>query len=238
MRQWRLEMEKQERADLEQKNSRRPPPRSDSTDHNSPVRTKSKFSNLRRTDRERVVRKLDDDFRLEEEDDEEEPLTPAEALISAQDYLSRAKKSRKGKPDRNTSIALQIIKDAITASAPKKSSTRRQTRERTPDRDPSSPDDDDNDSSDDRRKRSGKNKKHDSDKNNRHRSTRQDARDDITQNKVNRSRRRRAAREEYLDEEASDEEIKPCGALCFTRAIHETRIPNGFKLNSTTLKYN
>ena len=43
----------------------------------------------------RVVRKLDDDFKLEEDADEEEPLTPAEALISAQDYLSRAQKSRK-----------------------------------------------------------------------------------------------------------------------------------------------
>src|SRR4051812_2180671 len=65
-----------------------------------------------------------------------------------------------------------------------------------------------------------------------------EARDDITQNKVNRSRRRRVAREEYSDEEASDEEIEPCGALCFTRSIRETRMPSGFKLNSTTLKYN
>ena len=78
-------MEKQERADLEQKNSRRPPTRSDSPDHDSPVRVKSKLSNLRRTDRERVVRKLDDDFKLEEDDDDEKPLTPAEALISARE---------------------------------------------------------------------------------------------------------------------------------------------------------
>src|SRR4051794_11467606 len=119
-------MEKQERADLEQKASRRPPPRSDSPDHDSPVRNKSKLNNLRRTDRERVVRKLDDDFKIEEDDDKEDPLTPAEALISAQDYLSRAQKSRKGKPDRNTSIAMQIMKDAIAASAPKKSSTKQQ----------------------------------------------------------------------------------------------------------------
>src|SRR3954462_3076905 len=41
------------------------------------------------------------------------------------------------------------MKDAIDASAPKKSSARRQPRERTPDRDPSDPDDDD-----DRRRRS------------------------------------------------------------------------------------
>ena len=71
-----------------------------------------------------MVRKLEDDFKLEEDDDEEEPLTPAEALISAHDYLSRAQKSRKGKTDRYTSIALQIMKDAIATSAPKKTSTR------------------------------------------------------------------------------------------------------------------
>ena len=61
-------MEKQEKAAIEQKNNRKPPPRSDSPDHDSPVRTKSKLRNLRRTDRERVVRKLDDDFKLEEEE--------------------------------------------------------------------------------------------------------------------------------------------------------------------------
>jgi hypothetical protein len=81
---------KARKGDLEQKNSRRPPPRSDSPDHDSPVRNKSKLSNLRRIDRERVVGKLNDDFKLEEEDDDEEPLTPAEALISAREYLSRA----------------------------------------------------------------------------------------------------------------------------------------------------
>src|ERR1041385_3022208 len=142
-RQQRLELEKQERAATEQKSNRKPPPGDDSPDHGSPLRNKSKFSNLRRTDKKRVVRKLDVDFKLEEEDDEEEPLTPAEPLISARDYLSRAQKNRQNRPDRNTSIALQIMKDAIAASAPKKSSARRPTRERIPDRDPSSPEDDD-----------------------------------------------------------------------------------------------
>ena len=108
----------------EQKSNREPPPKDDSPDHGSSLCNKSKFRNLRRTDKKRVVRKLDDDFKLEEEDDEEEPLTPAEALISARDYLSRAQKNRQNRPDRNTSIALQIMKDAITASAPKKSSAR------------------------------------------------------------------------------------------------------------------
>src|SRR3954469_25955472 len=141
-RQQRLELEKQEKATIEQKNNHKPPPRSDSPDHDSPVRVKSKFSNLRRTDRKRVARKLDNDFKLEENDDDKEPLTPAEALISAREYLPRAQKSRKDGPDCNTTIALKIMKDAIASSAPKKLGTRRLTREQTPDRDPSSPDDD------------------------------------------------------------------------------------------------
>ena len=99
-RQWRQAMEKQEREKLERKSSRRQPPRSDSPGRDSPTRNRSKLNNLWKTERARVVRKLEDDFRLEEDDDEEEPLTPAEALISAQDYLSRAQKSRKCKSDR------------------------------------------------------------------------------------------------------------------------------------------
>ena len=70
------------------------------------------------------------------------------------------------------------MKDAIDVLAPKKSSAKRQPRERTPDRDPSDPDDDEDDD-DDRRRRSDRNKKHNSDDNSRHRSTRRDARDDI-----------------------------------------------------------
>src|SRR3954468_10188200 len=108
-RQQRLELEKQERAAAEQKRNRKLPPRDESPDHGSPLHNKSKFSNLRRTDKKRVVRKLDDDFKLEEEDDEEEPLTLAEALISARDYLSRAQKNRQKRPDRNTSMDLQIM---------------------------------------------------------------------------------------------------------------------------------
>src|SRR4051812_46284169 len=129
------------------------------------------------------------------------------------------------------------MKEAITASAPKKSGARRLTRIQTPDMNPSSSDDDG--SNDDWRKRSNRNRNHDSDDNdNRRGSSRRDAHEDITESKVNRNRPRRAAREEYSDEQASDEDVEPCGALCFTRSIRETRMPSGFKLNSTTLKYN
>ena len=107
-----------------------------------------------------MARKLDDDFKLEEDDDEEEQLTPAEALFTAQEYLSRAQKGKKGSLDHNTTMALKIMKDTI--SAPKRAGARRVHREQTPDRDPSSPDDD---NSDDWRKRPNKNKNHDSDDN-------------------------------------------------------------------------
>ena len=76
-------------------------------------------------------------------------------------------------------MALKIMKDAITASAPKKAGARRVPREQTPDMDPSSPDDDEN--NDDWRKRSSRNKNHGSDDNgNRRNSSRRDAREDIT----------------------------------------------------------
>src|SRR3954468_3614951 len=149
-RQQRLELEEQGKTATDPRTNRKPPPRSDSSDYDSPVRARPRFSNMRRTDRKKVARKLDDDFKLEEDGDKEEQLTPAEALITAQEYLSRAQKGKKGGLDRNTTMALKIMKDAITVSAPKKASARRVPREKTPDMDPSSPDDEDG--SDDWRK--------------------------------------------------------------------------------------
>ena len=74
-----------------------------------------------------MARKLDDDFKLEEDYEEEEQLTPAEALLTAQEYLSRAQKIKKGSLDHNTTMALKIMKDAI--SAPKRAGARRAPRE-------------------------------------------------------------------------------------------------------------
>src|SRR4051812_26709662 len=96
---------------------------------------------MRRTDKKKIAPKLDDEFKLEEDDDKEEQLTLAEALIIAQEYLSRAQNGRKGGLDRSTTIAFKIMKVAITASAPKKAGARCVPREKTPDMDPSSPDD-------------------------------------------------------------------------------------------------
>ena len=119
-RQQRLELEKQGKIATDPRTNRKPPPRSDFSEYDSPIRARSRFNNLRCTDKKKVARKLDDDFKLEEDDDEEEQLTPAEALITAQEYLSHAQKDKKGGLDRNTTMALKIMKDAITALAPKK----------------------------------------------------------------------------------------------------------------------
>ena len=84
----RLRREIEVQEERERRSSRRQHAKSS---RSSPPRDKSKINKLRKTEREKVIRKLDDDFRLEEDDDDdEEPLTPAEALVSAQDYLSRA----------------------------------------------------------------------------------------------------------------------------------------------------
>src|SRR6185369_5658854 len=56
------------------------------------------------------------------------------------------------------------------------------------------------------------------------------------------SRRHRSSRSRsrrsYSSDSYSDREPEPCGALCFTRRIRETRIPKGFKLTGEQPKYN
>ena len=54
------------------------------------------------------------------------------------------------------------------------------------------------------------------------------------------SRRRRSrsrSRRSYSSDSYSDQEPEPCGALCFTRRVRETRMPKGFKLTSEHPKY-
>ena len=140
-----------------------------------------RYSNLHIKDKETITRNLDDTFKLEDGDEEEkEPITPAEALFSAQTYLNRAGTGSKKQAERDRARALEVLNIALGVSAPEKVSTRRQDRERSPDQDPSSPDDDD-ESKDNRHGRN-----HDrGDRDDRRRNNRRrDARDDITQNKI------------------------------------------------------
>ena len=65
----------------------------------------------------------------------------------------------------------------------------------------------------------------------------EDARNAITQSKVNRNHSRRAGRDASSEDSDSEEEFEPCGALCFSQRIREARMPKGFRLTSETPKY-
>ena len=61
-----------------------------------------------------------------------------------------------------------------------------------------------------------------------------EARGSSRRHRSSRSRSRRS----YSSDSYSDREPEPCGALCFTRRIRETRMPKGFKLTGEHPKYN
>jgi hypothetical protein len=66
-----------------------------------------------------------------------------------------------------------------------------------------------------------------------------DARNHITQKKVDKSRAAHEHRESSDREssESSDDDVEPCGVRCFSRRIRESKMPRGFKLPSDTPKY-
>ena len=59
-----------------------------------------------------------------------------------------------------------------------------------------------------------------------------DARDDITQRKIDKSRARRAR-----STDSEEEDVELCGARCFSRSIRKKRMPKGFKLPSENPKF-
>ena len=104
---------------------------------------------MKRKDKDIVTRNLNDTFQLEDDDyEDEEQLTLAEALVTAKTYLHCSQTGEKEEAHRNTARALKLMSEALVVSAPKKSPTRRRTRKASPGGDPSSPDDDDNDEGD------------------------------------------------------------------------------------------
>ena len=118
---------------------------------------------MQRKDKDTVTRNLDDTFRLEDDGcEDEEQLTPAEALVAAKTYLHCAQTGEKEEAHQNTARALKLMSDALAASAPKKAHAKRRTREKSPGGDPSSPDDDDDDD-DHRRNHPGRKSDHDQD---------------------------------------------------------------------------
>ena len=99
---------------------------------------------MKRKDKDIAIRNLNDMFQLEEDDNkDEEQLTPAEALVAVKTYLHCAQTGEKEEAHRNTARALKLMSEALAVTAPRKAPARRKTREKSPGGDPSLPDDDD-----------------------------------------------------------------------------------------------
>ena len=194
-----------------------------------------------RVDRNAVTRNLDDSFKMATDDEGNQiPTTPAEALLAAQTYLQCARPDDQNplaEAHHNTVRALKLVGEALAPSAPRKRTASRRSHD-SPVRDHLSPrryyisqdDDSDNDYRDTRSRRGP-------DRSQEHDDRRCDARGDIAQNKVNRARRLRAARGDTSEDSQSDQDAGPCGALCFTRDVREAPMPQGFKLTTATPKY-
>jgi hypothetical protein len=69
-----------------------------------------------------------------------------------------------------------------------------------------------------------------------------DARNDITQSRVDRARverrsRRRYEEDEYDDDSEAEDDDELSGAVCFSRRVRKTDTPKGFKLPTDKIKY-
>jgi hypothetical protein len=145
------------------------------------------------------------------------PDTPEAALVAAQAYLLTTQ-SEPGDPRESMHQAaikgLELIGDKLKQDPLEKKTTqneqkeKRSRRSQTPQTQRSSP----------------PSKRH-------YRSRGEDARNIITQARVNRSRY------EWDEGNYKDEE-KEMGTLCFTRRVRRTQVPKGFKLPHDQQKYN
>ena len=83
---------------------------------------------MKQKDKDIVTRNLNNTFQLKDDDyEDEEHLTPAEALIAAKTYLHCAPSGEKEEAHRNTARALKLMNEALVVSAPKKAPARRRT---------------------------------------------------------------------------------------------------------------
>ena len=68
-----------------------------------------------------------------------------------------------------------------------------------------------------------------------------DARNDITQSRIDRARAERGSRrrydEEYDDDYEDEDDDELSGAVCFSRLVRKTNTPKGFKLPTDKIKY-
>jgi hypothetical protein len=143
----------------------------------------------------------------EEEDFVQE--TPEAALVAAQAYLLTTQ-PEPGDPREHmhqaTIRSLGLIEDKLMGNLPEKKATHRKERRKK-----------------EFKRKSSRNKSSESSGDEKRQKRKEDARNIIAQARVNNSR--------YAwKEENYKDNNKEMGALCFTRRVHKTRVPKGFKL--------
>jgi hypothetical protein len=151
-------------------------------------------------------------------DDEEDLVqeTPEAALVAAQAFLLITQ-PKPGDPRENMHQdairSLGLVEDKLRKHLPEKKATyHKEKRKEGLKRQPS------------------QNKTSESSGDKKHKTRKEDARNIIAQARVNN------ARYAWKEENYEDDE-KEMGALCFTRRVHRTRVPKGFKLPHDQQKY-
>src|SRR3954464_9137433 len=173
-------------------------------------------------ERREVTRTLNASFMEMDADDNIIPKTPQAVIIAATGYLA-------AHPPPEGDLKRAMHKSALTGlglvgatlhqeapTEPKKKATVRFNRSPTP---------------------SSEEEYHDlprRHKSSRHRSRDYDARDVLTQSKIDKAQAKRACSSES---EMDEDEGELCGARCFSRSVRRTRMPRNFKLPSDTAKF-
>jgi hypothetical protein len=151
-------------------------------------------------------------------DEEEEFVqeTPEAALIAAQAYLLTTQPKPGDPREHMRQAAIQslgLVEDKLRGNISEKKSTHRSERQK-----------------EEVKRKSLRNKTSESSEDKKRQKRKKDARNVIAKARVNNSRY--AWREENYEDNK-----KEMGALCFTRRVHKTRVPKGFKLPHDQEKY-
>jgi hypothetical protein len=154
--------------------------------------------------------------RPEEEEEDFVQETPEAALVAAHAYLLTTQ-LEPGDPREHMHQAairsLRLIKDKLVGKYPEEKATRYKERRK-----------------EEFKLKTTQNESSESLEEERRQKRKEDARNIIAQARVNKSRHA------WKEENYEDDE-KEIGALCFTRRVHKTRVPKGFKLPHDQPKY-
>src|SRR3954467_12075643 len=190
-----------------------------SSNGNQGNKHRSRMENMDPKERREVTRTLHTSFMEMDADGNVIPKTPQVAIMAATAYLA-AHLPPEGDPKRamhkSALTRLGLVGAALHQEAPtepKKKAPVRFNRSPTP-----SSEEEEHDLP--RRKKSS-----------RHRNRDYDARDALTQRKIDKARA--CSSESEMDED----EGELCGARCFSRSVRRTRMPRNFKLPSDTPKF-